>query len=55
MPAEVERVIHRVMSSSGVDKGRAIAILKSRGVIKQKGKHLARSRKAKRKHRKRAK
>ena len=31
-----EKVIGKVMASAGVPKGRAIAILKSKGVLKQK-------------------
>lgn len=31
-----EKVIDKVMASSGVKKGNAIAILKSKGVLKQK-------------------
>lgn len=41
MPKKVERVISKIMSSSGVSQGSAIAIAKSRGLVKQKGKHLA--------------
>lgn len=31
-----EKIINKVKKSSGVDKGSAIAILKSKGVLKQK-------------------
>lgn len=48
--ADVDALIARVMDGSGVDKGGAIAILKSRGVVKQDGEHLVMAkRKAKRK------
>lgn len=39
MPAKVDRAIEKVTAKVD-DKGRAIAILKSRGVIKQEGRHL---------------
>jgi len=47
MGKKVDRAISKVMAS-GKSKSSAIAILKSRGVIKQRGKHLAAGRKKKR-------
>lgn len=48
--ADVDALIARVMGDSGVDKGAAIAILKSKGVVKQDGEHLVMAkRKVKRK------
>jgi len=38
---KVDRAIKHVMASAGVPKGRAIAILKAQGTIRQRGKHLA--------------
>lgn len=40
MPKKVERAIRKV-EATGKSKGSAIAILKSRGVIHQSGRHLA--------------
>ncbi|HLE81592.1 MAG TPA: hypothetical protein VJA25_09895 [Dehalococcoidia bacterium] len=39
MGKKVERAIRKVQAKVG-NKGRAIAILKSQGTIKQKGRHL---------------
>lgn len=48
MPKSVERAIRKVSRKvkprkGQTKKGAAIAILKSRGVIKQKGRHLAKA------------
>jgi len=44
---KVDRAINKVASKVG-SKSRAIAILKSQGIIKQKGKHLTRGAQMKR-------
>ena len=48
MPAYIDHMLS-ALQSKGFDKGSAIAIGKSRGLIKQKGKHLAVGAKAKKK------
>lgn len=48
MGAKVDRAISKVQAKVG-DKGKAIAILKSQGTIKQKGRHLVAGKAGKRK------
>ena len=50
MPAAVERIIRSIQNNVG-DKGKAIAIAKSKGLIKQSGKHLTLGRRKKRRSR----
>jgi hypothetical protein len=49
MPKGVDTRIRSLMKQRGLSMARAIAILKSRGIIKQSGKHLVLGPKAKKK------
>ena len=41
MPQAVDKIIEHIMRAEGVDKGEAIARAKKRGLLMQKGAHLA--------------